>query len=361
MPQPPARLPYLYPGWFGLPMGLAGLALAWHRALPLLGPGRLADDVALVIAGLAGLAFAMLLVATALRGLRHAPAWAEDRRHPVRHTFVATLPASCVALGTALVALFGPIWPAHLLWCAGAAAQLVVTLWVLARWWPAASGAPGAAPWPWASVTPALFIPVVGNVLVPLGGVPLGHTEWALAQFGVGLMFWPLAMGLLLARLALHGMWPERLLPANLILVAPPSLVGLSLLQLGAPLALAWALWGMAIFSLAWVALLARRIAALPFGLAHWGMSFPLAALAALTLRLAVASGPVAAPVSDMPGASPSPGAPMAMLGLAMLLAVTLLIAALLWATLRGLRSGTLLVPEPQPQAQSQSQAQSQP
>ena len=58
-------------------------------------------------------------------------------------------------------------------------------------------------------------------------------------------------------------------------------------LQFDAPVALAWGLWGMALFSALWAASVARRITELPFGVAHWAMSFPLAALAVLTLRLA--------------------------------------------------------------------------
>jgi tellurite resistance protein len=77
------------------------------------------------------------------------------------------------------------------------------------------------------------------------------------------------------------------------------------------------------------VATQARAIAALPFGLPHWGMSFPLAALAALTLRLA------------------GPGGPMALLGVLLLAMASLVVAALLLGTLRGLRDGSLLAPEP--------------
>ena len=90
-----------------------------------------------------------------------------------------------------------------------------------------------------------------------------------------------------------------------------------------------WALWGMALFSLLWVGVQARAIAALPFGLPHWGLSFPLAALAALTLRLA------------------SPGGFMANLGVLLLALASLVIAGLVLATVRGLRDGTLLAPEP--------------
>ena len=78
---------------------------------------------------------------------------------------------------------------------------------------------------------------------------------------------------------------------------------------------------------------LAKRIAALPFGLTHWAMSFPLAALAALTLQPAKPGGPLALLVLG--------------LGLGLLALATLVIAALLLGTLRGLRDGSLLVADP--------------
>lgn len=331
MTKPPQRLKYLFPGWYALVMGLCGLALAWHRAEPLM--GEMAGAAALVIGLLAASVFVVLAVATVLRGQRHPEAWAEDRRHPVRHTFIATLPVALLLLATVAVAVAGPGRAVALLWWAGCIAQLWVTLWVLGRWWLGKAGGPGTAAagggLAWAGVTPALFIPIVGNVLVPLAGVPLGHGDWAAAQFGIGLLFWPVVLVLLVIRLANQGLWPERLLPTGFIVIAPPAVVGLSALQLGAPLLLGWMLWGMALFSFLWVGLLARRIAALPFGLPHWGMSFPLAALAALTLRLA------------------TPGGLLAVLGPVLLALATLVVVALVLGTVRGLRDGSLLAPEP--------------
>jgi len=169
---------------------------------------------------------------------------------------------------------------------------------------------------------------------VPLAGVPLGQPEWSAAQFGIGLLFWPVVLILLVARIVVQGPWPERLLPANFIFIAPPAVVGLSALQFGAPPLVGWALWGMALFSLLWVAPLLPRIAGQPLGLPHWGMSFPLAAFTALTLRL-------------------MPEGPLAMAGVALLAATSLLIAALALATVRGLRQGSLLVPEAVPIAQA--------
>jgi tellurite resistance protein len=210
------------------------------------------------------------------------------------------------------------------LWAVGSLVQLSLTLWVLKRWWQGNQ----AGGLQWAGLTPAMFIPIVGNVLVPLAGVPLGQPEWAAAQWGIGVLLWPAVLALLAVRVAHQGLWPERLLPATFIVIAPPAATGLSALRLGAPQLVVWALWGVALFSLLWVLPLAKRIAQLPFGLPHWGMSFPMAALTALSLRVMPATGLGS------------------LVGVTLLALTSLLIAALALATLRGLRQGTLLVPE---------------
>ena len=320
-------LKFLYPGWYALVMGLAGLSLAWHRAVPLM--GEAASAAGLVIGALAALVLALLLVLTALRGWLQPQAWAEDRRHPVRHTFVAALPIAALLVATVGVVTFGPSTPLRMLWWGASLGQLFVMVWVLTRWW-RGNQAGGLQ---WAGITPALFIPVVGNVIAPLAGVQLGHAEWAASQFGIGLVFWPIALVLVLVRVGVAGLWPERLRPTVFILVAPPAVVGLSSLQLGAPTLVGWTMWGVALFCLLWAGTQARLIAAQPFALPHWGLSFPLAAFAALTLRLA------------------EPGGLLAVLGPAALALASLVIAARVLGTLRGLRNGTLLVAEPAPPA----------
>jgi tellurite resistance protein len=158
--------------------------------------------------------------------------------------------------------------------------------------------------------------------------VPLGEFEWAAAHFGIALFFWPVLVALLGVRILVHGSWPERMRPSTLIFIAPPALVGLAAMRLGAPPVVGWMCWGAAVFSLAWVATQSRAIAALPFSIGHWGMGFPLCALCTLTLRLA------------------APGSLAAAAGVAMLVACSLLLTALTLATVRGLRDGSLLAPE---------------
>lgn len=326
----PTPLKFLMPGWFSVVMGLVGLALAWLGAVPVLGDA--ASGVALVLGGLAAVVVAVLLVLSVLRFNRHPEALAEDLRHPVRHAFVAALPVAVLLLATLGTALgLTGLW-LNGLWWLGSLGQLWATVWVLKRWLVATHATPGgAAPPFWPVVTPVLLIPVVGNVIAPLAGVPLGHGVWALAQFGIGLLLWPVVLALLLARRAAAGPLPDRLLPTWFIPVAPPSVIGLVAAQAGWPLPAVAMLWGMALFFLLWAGTVAKLAVAQPFALTFWALSFPLAAFSSLTLRLSV--------LAAVPG--------LQVLGTLMLALTSLVIVSLCLGTYKGLRDGTLLAPEP--------------
>ena len=325
MPHPSDALKHLSFNGFAIVMSVAGLSLAWLQAMPML--GDTATGVALVLAGVAALAFVALAVLSWVRWQVQAEAVAAELAHPARHAFLGAVPVSVLLLATAGVSLFGTSAALAVLWWAGSLMQLAVTLWVMGRWLRAdrEQGLNAAA------LTPGLFIPVVGNVLAPLAGVPLGAGGWAAAQFGIGVLLWPVVLALLLARIATQGLWPERLLPATFIAVTPPALIGSGALQLGASPVLAWMAWGVALLTLLWCAPLMRRILAQPFGIGFWALGFPLAAFAALTLRLAFLSDGLQA---------------LAMVALALASLVIVLLAMASW---KGWRQGTLLAPEAAP------------
>lgn len=325
----PTPLKFLMPGWFSVVMGLCGLSLAWHHANGVL--GEVATGIALVAGALAALVFVVLSVASIVRALRYPAALAEDLKHPVRHAFVAAFPVAVLLLAAVGLALFGPHPALNVLWWVGALTQLWATAWVLGRWLAPVVNASAGQTGLWPAVTPVLLIAVVGNVVAPMAGLPLGHGTWSAVQMGVGSFFWPIVVGLILVRRIAHSPLPDRFMPAWFITLAPPAVIGAVCVQFQAPTPVVLGLWGIAAFQLMWLLLLVKRIAAQPFGVAFWGMSFPLAALASLTLRLAALN---AGPGFETAGV--------------LLLAITSI--AVLWlgfATVRGLREGSLLAPEP--------------
>ena len=269
-----APLEHLFPAWFALVMGWTGLAQAWLRGTDLLGDTAL--GLALVAGGFAALIFCLLCLASVWRLKLHLHAVIKDLQHPIRHAFMATFPVSVILLAALGAALFQDTHPTldlalAVFWCAGSVLEFVATVWVISRW--LRPHAEGGLQWP--ALTPALFIPVVGNVLAPLGGVPLGFESWAAAQFGIGLLLWPILQTLLFVRWGQVGPLPAKLSPTLFICVAPPSAVGLSLLVMQAPVLLAWAAWGMALFFLALTLTQLEAMRAQPFGMSFWGMSFP--------------------------------------------------------------------------------------
>lgn len=333
----PTPLKFLMPGWFALVMGYSGWSLAWHRAGPFF--GEAADVVSAVVGVLAALVLAVLLVASVMRAWRYPEALMEDLKHPVRHAFVAAVPVGTMLVATVGVALMGPSPLLEALWWVGSVGQLVATWWVLGRWLaPVAAPAPGTPPaLMWPSVTPVLFIPVVGNVVAPLAGVGLGHEVWSVMQMAIGVFFWPVVMALLVARRVGHSPLPDRILPSWFISLAPPSVIGLSLVQFEAPLLWVQAIWGVAAFVLMWLLPLFKRVVAQPFSVPFWALSFPLAAFTSLTLRLAQAM------------AGQAGGAVMHALAVLLLALTSVLLVWLSLSTVRGLRNGSMLAPEIHP------------
>lgn len=308
--------------WFAMVMGLCGLSLAWSRAVPHWGAWALTLSQGL--GWLAAGVFLALLAAQVGRWFLFPAAFREEATHPVRHVFVAAFPSSLVLLAT--------VWMAHqaynpwidALWMLGATGLLLATVAVVRRWLQPGLSADDF----WRGLTPAVFIPVVGNVLPALAGVGLGHPLWAAAQYGLAAVLWPVVLALVWVRVGMVGVWPERMLPVTFITIAPPSVLALSGHQLGAPEVLLHMLWGVAAFFTALSLTVLKRCLRQPFGMPFWGMSFPLAASAALSLYL-----------TPVPGWAQS-------LASTWLLGVTGVIAALGVATLRGLLLRQLLVPE---------------
>ena len=324
-----AALAHMGPAWFVLVMGWCGLAQAWLRATDVL--GNLALGLSLAAGAVALLIFGILCIACLVRLKVHAAAVRADLKHPVRHAFMATLPISLMLLATLGASLFWNVslWLDHILratWLIGSLLELAATVWVLGRWLkPKEEGG-----LQWATFTPVLFIPVVGNVLAPLGGVTMGFAPWATAQLGIGLLLWPVLQTLLIVRLVQAGPLPARMSPALFITVVPPSILGLDMLQLHTPMPVVWALWGIGLFFLMWALTQVGVMRKQAFGMGHWGMSFPLAAFTALSLRLS---------------SSPE-GAWLQWPAIGLLAITSLVIVGLTLNTWRGLRSGTLLVAE---------------
>jgi tellurite resistance protein len=278
------RLAHFPVTFFATIMGVAGLSLAWTRAVTALDapewPGKAIFWISLAL-------YAAVLAAYAAKIVRHRAAVRAELAHPVRLAFVPTS-----TIGLLLVAAAGQdTAPAlcEVLWWIGMAGQFLVTLYVLSAWI-------SRPTFSTQHVTPAWFIPVVGLVVVPLAGVTFGQEELSWFFFSVGVVFWVPLLSIVLSRLFTHeAPVPPKLLPTLAVLVAPPAVAMLAYLRLvpedtGGPLPRL--LYYSALFFALLFATQVNRLRRLPFFLSWWAYSFPLAALTAATAVMAdVVSG----------------------------------------------------------------------
>ncbi len=270
------RLQHFPVSFFATVMGIAGLAIAWHKAHVVLGaPALLAD----LLAWLATLLFAGLSALYVTKLLRHAGAVAQEFRHPVRINFFPAISIGLLLLSIAWSGRAPEL--ARLLWLVGVPLHLGFTLAAMSSWL-------FHSHYEIAHANPAWFIPVVGNIIVPLAGVRFAPIDVSWFFFSIGIVFWPVLLTIVLYRLVFHPALPERLTPTLFILIAPPAVGCLAWVALtGQVDALARILFYCALFLFALLAANGRRFLRARFYLSAWAYSFPLAALTIATLAMA--------------------------------------------------------------------------
>jgi tellurite resistance protein len=305
-PREESRLRHFPISFFAVVMGLAGLAIAWQRAAALLrAPVAIGD--ALELASLAAfIAIGMLYLAKAAR---HPAEVKAEWRHPVKLNFFPTISIGLVLLSIAF--LDRDLAAARWLWSVGAALHLALTLYIMNAWIHRTGLEIG-------HVNPAWFIPVVGNVLMPIAGVRLYPAELSWFFFSVGIVFWLVLLTIVMYRLFFHAPLPERLMPTLFILVAPPAVGFIAYFALaGAVDGFARILYYTALLLTLLLASNALRFVRARFFLSAWAYSFPLAAVTIATLLMAKEVG----------------GAVFEWLAVALLATLTLVVAALVGRT----------------------------
>jgi tellurite resistance protein len=278
--EPRSRLQHFPIAFFSVAMGLAGFAIAVQRAEQVL--GLPAGGGAVLLAVAAGV-FGLLAVLYVAKMLRFGGEVARELEHPVKLSFFPTYSISLVLLS---IAVHGASPRASLLLLAiGAPIQLALTLFVLSRWIERTS-------FEIQHSNPSWFIPVVGNILVPVAAMEHGLVEVSWFFFSVGLVFWIVLQTIIFNRVIFHHPLPDKLAPTFFILMAPPAVGFIAYVKLTGDLdAFARILYGTALFTAMLVAAMHRRFLGIRFFLSWWAYSFPVAALAIASMLMARLSG----------------------------------------------------------------------
>jgi tellurite resistance protein len=273
--QQPGRLEYFPISFFAMVMGLSGLTIGWEKAQKVL-----ALDLGITpwLVGATATLFTVLGLIYAAKLVLHRRAVVQELRHPVKLNFFPTISISLLLLSIAVL----PVMPvvAPVLWMAGTALHFMFTLYVVNVWI-------HHEHFQVHHMNPAWFIPAVGNVLVPVAGVPLGYPDISWFFFSIGMLFWMILLTIIFYRVLFHNPIEERLMPTLFILIAPPAVGFIAYSRLVGELdSFARVLYFAGLFLTLLLFTQASRFLRLGFFLSWWAYSFPLAAISIASLSM---------------------------------------------------------------------------
>jgi tellurite resistance protein len=275
-----ARLKNFPIAWFALIMGLSGLTIAWSRAEHVF---ALEFAVSPVLLGLTAALFALLTALYATKFIKYPQEVLAEFKHPVKLAFVPSFSISLLLLSIACLHAAPSV--SFWLWAAGSLLHLGITLYVLSSWI-------HHTKYEIAHLNPAWFIPVVGNILIPVVGVHHAPADLSWFFFSLGLFFWPVLTAIIFYRLIFHASLPERFMPTLFIFIAPPAVGFISWYNLVGGLdAFGRVLYFVGLFFTLLVLSQTSYFARLKFFLSWWAYSFPLAAITIASLIMLKETG----------------------------------------------------------------------
>ncbi len=268
-----SRLSHFPVSFFSSVMGMAGFSIAISKAESIY---HLDSRVSLSLSIATMVLFLSLFMIYAVKIIKYTPAVLQELHHPIKISFFPTVSISLLLLSVCM--LHNNHGLSQILWMLGTSMHLLFTLFVMNTWI-------NHDFFDIKHMNPAWFIPIVGNILVPITGVPLGYTDVSWFFFSIGLVFWPVLLTIIFYRVIFHPALPEKLIPTFFILIAPPAVGFLSYLQLNGEVDnFARVLYFAALFFTLLVFTQFRQFSKLQFFLSWWAYSFPLAAISIATM-----------------------------------------------------------------------------
>lgn len=244
----------------------------------------------------------------------------KDFNHPIKMNFFATISISLLLLAVPYFN-WSPSF-SHILWVFGAFIQLTLTLIILTKlMWNSTIQV--------AHFTPVSFIPIVGNLVVPLAGSyhMSSHINWFF--FGIGIFFSIVFITLFFYRAFFTEPLPKPLIPTIFILLAPPAVGYVSYMSIVGEIdTFAHILYGIALFIGLFLVMHIKRILQGPFFISSWALLFPSGAMTIATIRMFTETGYVLYQWAYS----------------AQLICLLLLIIYLSWKTVQLARQGTLCI-----------------
>ena len=134
---------------------------------------------------------------------------------------------------------------------------------------------------------PAWFIPIVGNLIVPIAGKGFIDDAVLYFYFSIGIFFWIILFSIILNRIIFHNQFAPKFMPTLFILIAPPAIGFISYVKLTGNLDFfAQILFNLGLFFTILVFVMYKNFINIKFFISWWAFTFPMAAITLATVLM---------------------------------------------------------------------------
>jgi tellurite resistance protein len=257
---------------FAIVMGLSGLTIMYQKAAQWLGFSHIIANSLMIITTLVFIVVSIIYI---IKYLRYKGAVQKEFGHPIRINFFAAISISLLMLAIIYKEDYHNI--SAVFWYPGTLIHFYITMHTIAFWINSNQEINHS--------NPAWFIPIVGNVLVPVGGIGFVSTNVLMYFFSVGLFFWIILFAIILNRIIFHHQLAVKFMPTLFILIAPPAVGVIAYFKLFHTFdTFALFLYNIALFFTLLLGFMYKNFLKIKFFISWWAFVFPLAAVSIATM-----------------------------------------------------------------------------
>ena len=253
---------------FAIIMGLSGLSIVYEKAHEVFG---LPSFIGMALVFFTAVMFLAISIFYTMKLFRYRGEVQKEFNHPIRINFFATISISFLLLSIAFepvnmnVSYYG--------FFIGTIIQTYFTFRTISFWINRNLELHHS--------NPAWFIPIVGNVLVPVAGVNFVDINILMYYFSIGMFFWVILTAILFNRIIFHHQLAGKFIPTLFIFIAPPAVAFIAYMKMNGMEYNMFAgfLYNLALFFTFLLLFMYKNFLNLQFFISWWAFTFPLAAV----------------------------------------------------------------------------------
>ena len=271
---PSDRLQFFPIMMFAIVMGLSGLTMIYKRVSEVL---YFPSFISILMMIVTSVIFLLILYFYTLKLMKHKNEVKKEFSHPVRINFFAASSISILLLSMIYRHNIDEI--SQILFIIGAILHIFFTFYTIKFWINNNLEMQHS--------NPAWFIPIVGNLIVPIAGKGFVDDSILYFYFSIGIFFWIILFSIILNRIIFHNQFAPKFMPTLFILIAPPSIGFISYIKLTGSLDFfAQILFNLGLFFTILVFVMYKNFINIKFFISWWAFTFPMAAITLATILM---------------------------------------------------------------------------